>query len=262
MLFFLKKFITFWLMPLPFCLTLVVAGWWLSRPSRRPRGGRGLIAAGAALLVFFSSNLASNWLLRPLEGRYPPIPELAPGQPPTGPLAACRYVVVLGSGHADMAGFSATNQLSTAGLSRIVEGVRLLRALPGAQLIVSGPGVHGRPSHAAILARAAVSLGVDPARIRLIDTARDTEDESRAVKAIVADAPIALVTSAFHMPRAYGDFRRAGVTALPCPADFMVRAADGFHWTDVSWDTESLGRSTAAVHERVGQLWMWLRDRI
>jgi len=261
MLFFLKKLIAFWLMPLPFCLALIAAGWWLARPPRRGRVGRFLVAAGAILLLFFSNNLASIWLLRPLETVYPPIAEFAPGEPPPAALAACRYVVVLGGGHADMAGLSALNKLSTSSLSRITEGVRLLRELPAARLIVSGPAVGHNPSHASILAQAAASLGVDPDRIQLIDTARDTEDESRAVKAIVGDAPIALVTSAWHMPRAAADFRAAGVNALPCPADFKSRTADDFRPSDLSWDAESLERSTAAVHERIGHLWMLLRHK-
>jgi len=259
MLFFLKKFIAFWLMPLPFCVTLIGVGWWLTRSPGRARGGRLLVAAGAVLLLFFSNNLASIRLLRPLESVYAPIPEFIPAEPPPAALVACQYVVVLGGGHADMAGLSAVNKLSTSSLSRLTEAVRLLRELPAARLIVSGPAARDHPSHASILARAAESLGVDPGRIQLIDTARDTEDESRAVKAIVGDAPIALVTSAWHMPRAAADFRAAGVNALPCPADFKSRTADDFRPSDLSWDAESLERSTAAVHERLGRLWMKLK---
>ena len=37
MQFWLKKFVTFWLMPLPFCLTLLVAGLWLTRSAKRAR---------------------------------------------------------------------------------------------------------------------------------------------------------------------------------------------------------------------------------
>ena len=61
MLFGLKKFISFWLMPLPFCLTLIVVGACLLRFSRRPALGRRLLLAGVLLLMLpvLLSRLAS-----------------------------------------------------------------------------------------------------------------------------------------------------------------------------------------------------------
>jgi uncharacterized SAM-binding protein YcdF (DUF218 family) len=254
-LFALKKLISFWLMPMPACLVIAVFGWWLLGFPRRVLLGRTLVATSLLLVLLFGNRLFSVCLLRPLETRYPAIPELSAGRPPPPALAACRYVVVLGSGHADDPGLAALEKLSTAGLGRLTEAVRLLRVLPGARLIVSGPGATGEPSHATILAEAAVSLGVAPGRIILIDYAHDTGDESRAVKAIVGDTPVALVTSAWHMPRAEALFRTAGVNALPCPADYLSKSAPGFLREDLGWDIESLQRSTYAVHEGLGILW-------
>jgi uncharacterized SAM-binding protein YcdF (DUF218 family) len=116
-------------------------------------------------------------------------------------------------------------------------------------------------SHAEILARAAISLGVAADRIHLIDTARDTDDESRAVKAIAGDDPVALVTSAWHMPRAEALFREADVNALPCPADFSARPDARFRWSDLGWDVDSLVRSTWAVHEDLGLLWTRMKTK-
>ncbi len=262
----LKKFISFWLMPVPFCLTLLVAGGILAC-SRRRRLARLLVAAGIVFLLLFSNKVVSSWLVRPLEERYPGIPELRDGEPLPAGLAACRYVVILGGGNSDMPGAAATNKLSSSALERLVEGVRLLRRLPEAGLIVSGPAVGANPSHASVLAAAAISLGIDPARIRRIETARDTEDESYAVKAIVGEAPIALVTSAWHMPRAAHLFRVAGVSFLPCPTDYSAPFGAAFRWTDLTWDSQSLDRSTWAVHERLGSLWLkvrslWLRPPV
>ena len=64
------------------------------------------------------------------------------------------------------------------------------------------------------------------------------------------------------MPRAVGLFRKAGVDVLPCPTDFAGRIDTGFHPEDWSWDTESLERSTFAVRERIGYLWVWLRGKV
>ena len=258
-MFWLKKFISFWLMPLPFCLALLVSGLLLVRLPRRSRFGRGLLALATALLLLFSNRAVSNRLLAPLEGRYHAIPEVAAGAPVPASIAGCSVVVVLGGGHTDMPGIPAAGQLSSSALARIAEATRLLGVLPGARLVVSGPGEPGRPTHAAVLARAAESLGIDPARITQVDTALDTEDESNVVARIVGNARVALVTSAWHMPRAAALFRRAGVDFTPCPADFMSRGDFQFRWANLAWDSESLERSTLAVHEWIGLIWLRLR---
>jgi uncharacterized SAM-binding protein YcdF (DUF218 family) len=258
----LKKFISFWIMPVPFCLTLLTLGWWLTRRGRRSRLGRACFGVGLAAFLLFSNKAFSVWLVSPLERAYPPVPDLVAGAPIPPRLAACRYIVVLGSGHGDTVGLSALGRLSPAGLGRITEGVRLARLVPAARLIVSGPAVGPNPSHALVLETAAESLGVDPARIQRIEDVRDTEDESHAVAAIVGAAPVALVTSAAHMPRAAALFRAAGVNLLPCPADFSAKPVSDWSWTDDLWDSESLDRSTWAVRERLGDLWLRLRGRI
>ncbi len=258
-MFWLKKAISYWLMPLPLCVELLAAGLLVSVLARRPRLGRWLFALAALVLLAFANRAVSTGLLRPLEERYPAVPEVAPGARIPADLYPCRFVVVLGGGHTDVTTLPAVGQLSTSALARVVEGVRLLRILPEARLVVSGPGAPGRPSHAAILARAAESLGIDRARIVLIDAARDTEDESHAVATLVGKTRVALITSAWHMPRAAALFRRAGVDFVPCPADFVSRGDPGFRWTDLAWDSESLERSTLAIHERLGLLWLRLR---
>jgi uncharacterized SAM-binding protein YcdF (DUF218 family) len=257
--FWLKKLVSSFLMPVPLCLALLVLGLLLGRNSRRSGTGRRLVFAAAFVLLFFSNRFVCTKLLRPLEVQNPAIPEFTAAAPVSEGLASCRFVVVLGSGNCEMPGISATSQLSASGLARIVEAVRILRVLPNARLIVSGPGEPGHRSHAAVLALAAESLGIDSARIILIDTARDTEDESFAVARLVGSGRTALVTSAWHMPRAAHLFRRAGVAFVPCPADFASRTDIHLHWSDFGWDIESLERSTLAVHERIGLLWLKLR---
>lgn len=260
MLFWLKKFLGFWLMPLPFCLLLIIAGLWLAKSSRRARLGRALSLAGVELLLLLSNKIVSVWLVHPLEARYAAIPELQAGvAPPT--LATCRFVVVLGGGNGNTPGLSASNQLSGSALARITEGVRVLRVLPDAQLIVSGPAEGNHPSHATMLARAAESLGIAPARIAYIDHARDTEDESNAVRKLAGEAPFALVTSAWHMPRTVALFRSAGLNPVPCPTDYTSHTDDDFRWSDLFWSVESLERSTWAIRERLGYLWIWLRGK-
>jgi uncharacterized SAM-binding protein YcdF (DUF218 family) len=160
-----------------------------------------------------------------------------------------------------MPGLASSHRLSSSALGRIVEGVRILRVLPEARLILSGPATGLHPSHATVLAQAAESLGIERGRVIYIDHARDTEDEANAVKKLVGDKNVALVTSAWHMPRSAALFRSAGVAAVPCPADFKGKPNPEFRWGDLDWDIASLERSTFAVRERIGYLWIWLRGK-
>lgn len=258
----LKKFVSFFLMPVPLCLTLLSLGWLLTSRDRSHRFGRLLISGGLLFLLIFSNKAVSNALVRPLESHYPAVPDVIAGRALDPQLAACRYVVVLGSGHADMPELSSNSRLSFSGLERIVEGVRILRLLPRATLIVSGPAEEGHQSHASVLAATAVSLGVDPALIRRIENGHDTEEESLAVAAMAGAGPVALVTSAAHMPRAAALFRHAGIAFYPCPTDFSARFGPETHWQDFLWDCESLDRSTWAVRERLGYVWLRLRHKI
>ena len=257
MFFWLKKALGFWAMPLPFCLTLLIVGLWLMRKPRRARAGRVLAITGVALLVLLSNKFVSFWLVHPLEAGYAAIPELrAEAIPPS--LAACKFVVVLGSGNGNTPGLSATNRLSPSALARITEAVRLLRALPDAKMIVSGPAEGTHPSHATVLARAAESLGIDPGRIVYIDHARDTEEESLATNRLVGDAPFALITSAWHMPRAVGCFRAAGWNVLPYPVDYRTLPRDQWPLLD------TLGQLTlfsVAAKEWVGLIGYHLMGR-
>ena len=261
MAFWLKKAVSFWLMPLPVCLVLIVTGLWLLLVRRRPRPGRGLLIGGVLLLLLFSNGLVSTWLLRPLESQYPAIPELASGAAPPAALARCRYVVVLGGGHSDTDKLPATGKLSPFARARLLEGLRLLRVLPEARLIVSGGADGSHPSHAAVLAQAAMALGVSSDRIIKLEATRDTGDEAQTVRRLIGDAPVALVTSAWHLPRATGLFQQAGVDALPCPADFLAVPSGEWSWRDLLCDANSLNSSTYAVHEYLGRLWVWLRGK-
>lgn len=263
MLFWLKKAIAYWLMPLPLGLGLIVAGLWLLRKERRARLGRRLALTGALLLLVLSNKQVGQALLRPLETQYPAVPEVAPGGAPPTVIAGCRAIAVLGGGHADTPGLAASQRLSASALARLTEAVRLSRLLPDATIYLSGPADGAGETHAAVLARAAVSLGVAPARLVLIDSARDTDDEVRELRRRFGPTtPVALVTSAWHMPRAMGLARRAGLHAVPCPTDYLSKPNPDFRLSDWTCDLSGLERSTWAVYERLGTLWARLQGKI
>ncbi len=262
MLFWLKKVVGFWLMPLPFSLGLIVAGALCWRFTKHRRLGRGLVAGGLLWLGVFSNEGVGTWMVRGLENRFATIPELPAGTPLPDPLARCQFIAVLGGGHNYVPGWAASNELSASALSRIVEAVRLAHRIPGARLVVSGPpDPDGGPAHSRVLADTAVALGVARERITEISSARDTEAEAAALRAISGNAPVALVTSAWHLPRAMALCRRQGLDVLACPADYSARTIKIKPKDFFRWNVGGLERSTKAFYEWIGLGWARLRNK-
>ncbi len=260
-MFWLKKLISAFLMPLP--LALLAAGLGLALARRRRRAGLALGTLSFLILAAAGNTWISRKLVDPLETRYPAVPELGLNGPILPALAACRHIVVLGSGNGLRETLPALDRLSSGGRARLTEALRLSRLLPGADVLFSGPTfIPGEPTNARVMADAAISLGLDRSRISLLEDARDTEEEARRVKALIGDSDFALVTSAWHMPRAMGLCQKLGLRAHPCPTDYLDTARPGFAWADLSWNPEALERSTAAVHERLGLWWSRLRGKI
>jgi len=264
--FWLKKVVTYFLLPLQFSLTLMLLGGVLVWLTRRKVLGRLCLTTGLLLLLALSFKPVGRGLLAPLETRYAPIPELAVGDALPPEFAACRAIVVFAGGGANTPRLPATLRLGEAGLARLVEGVRLARLLPEATLILTGPArdknAPENETAAATLARAAESLGIEPERMRLLTTARDTEGEVAALAALYgSDTPLALVSSASHMPRIMAYAEKAGLHALPCPTGFAIRPDPKFRWGEYTADISGLAHSTGGIYERLGILWARLRGR-
>jgi uncharacterized SAM-binding protein YcdF (DUF218 family) len=69
-----------------------------------------------------------------------------------------------------------------------------------------------------------------------------------------------LVTSAFHMPRAIGVFRKAGFPVEAYPVDWRTRGTEDL-LRPFAVMSDGLQRSDNAVHEWVGLLVYWLTNR-
>lgn len=193
--------------------------------------------------------------------------ELAPPPHPwPAELREAGFVAVLGGGHGDATSLPAGQRLSASARARLIEGIRIARGLPDAWLVVSGAaggraardaGANEPPeTHARVLADAAVELGFPRERIVEIDTARDTDDEITALRRLAGEERVALVTSAWHLPRAMQLARREQLSVFPCPADFLGgRGGELPPLAWITWDSDSLSNTTRAWREYLGQTW-------
>jgi len=209
----------------------------------------GRILVAVALLGFLACGFgpAGAMLLRPLEDRFAPPAAIA--AEPTG-------IVVLGGGlDARISNARKTFTLSEDG-SRLTTGVALALRYPHARLVFTGGSaeVFGGPDEATPAKRFFEALGIPPDRIVIESRSRNTAENALFTRDLVQPKPgqvWLLVTSAAHMPRAVGSFRRAGFEVVPYPASYRTAGTSSDFWPagDAS---AGLSLTDAAMHEWVG----------
>ena len=245
----------FWFVATPSnALTLaVLAGALLALATRLRRFGLGLAAAGALGLLIGGFSPLANWVIIPLEERFPAFSES------DGPIEG---VVVLGGSF--QAGESLARgqaTLNEAG-ERIVALADLARRYPKAKLVFSGGAgelLGAEPPEADALKRFLDTFGVSPDRVLFENRSRTTSENAAFSRALVEPAPSErwlLVTSAWHMPRAVGCFRKAGFAVTPYPVDYRTRG-----WRDrgrvFASAADGLRRLELGVKEWLGLLGYW-----
>jgi uncharacterized SAM-binding protein YcdF (DUF218 family) len=252
MFFYLKKFLSTFAEPLTICFILFGIGLYhLYRKEPNLKKGRKFITIGLIVLFLFSWSPFSHLLISPFESKFQAYKEVQPND-------QFDYIFVLGSGFALNETLPATSQLGEQALARVVEGVRLHKLFPDSKLIFSGYGGAEKTPYSVIAANAAIELGINPDQIIQIPEAKDTIDESTMGFKIVGDKPFLLISSAAHLPRSIGLFKKLGMNPTPAPADFINKG----EWRLSYPSSGGLYRSERAIYEGLGTTWAWLTGRL
>jgi uncharacterized SAM-binding protein YcdF (DUF218 family) len=259
-MFFIKKLVSAFLGPLPLCLLVAGVGLALLWFTRRQRAGKVLVTAGLGVLTVLGFGWTARVWLGPLEHQFRPLLVEGVQDPRDAPAREARWIVVLGGGHTPATGLPPTSQLNPISAARVVEALRLKRLVPHAKLLLSGGFGVGR-SHGELLAESCEALGVPRQDLVVEDRTYDTFDEARFVHERIGSDPFILVTSASHLPRAVGLFRKQGMSPLASPADFA--ALEGPLSVGSFFPTASaLGEVERAIHEYLGELFGKLRGEL
>lgn len=253
---YLAKLFWFLFSPLSLVLLLLVAGLLLGALGRR-RIGRWATGTATVLLVLFTTTNLGLLLVRPLEARFPRQPEPA----------EVTGIVVLGGGmNASLNGRNGGWELNRAG-DRFVEALRLAQRYPEARILVTG-GITVLSDAAESEADAAVrfftALGIARDRLLVEGESRNTEENALFARQLARPADgdtWLLVTSAAHMPRSVGLFRKAGFDVLPWPTDYFT-GADVAPQLALGTGTENLDILNAALREWAGLTAYHLTGRI
>lgn len=211
---------------------------------------------GTVLLCLFSYSMVADKLVRPLEQEYAPLTNYQS-------LKNVKWIVVLSGGSCVDPSLPMSTYLSDASLARLTEGVFLHNRLPETKLILTGrSGFEGITPVAEVMADTAREWGVDPEDIVVEKEATDTKDHPIYIKELVESGPFILVTSASHMPRAMGLFRKHGMEPIPAPTDYMVKEREALTPGVFFPDADSLEKAERAIHEYLGILWGKLKSQI
>ncbi len=255
MFFVLSKTAGYLLLPSNILLLIGLVGLLLLL-TRWRRAGVGLMAASLILFALCGFLPIGKVLAHALESRFPP------WNPARG---APEGIVVLGGAISPALSRIYRAPQLTGSAERVTVIAKLARDFPKARIIFSGgdASLSGRAGREAdYLLPLLDTFGVPRGRVALENRARNTYENAVFAKALAKPKPgerWLLVTSAQHMPRAVGCFRRVGFPVEAYPVDWNLppHPAYGFALA-VSNGLRSLD---AAVHEWEGLVAYWLSGR-
>ena len=240
----------FWALVQPISLIfLLMLGGWVLTLLRRPR--LGLVMGALGLLLFGASSFTTLGMLTiaPLEGRFVQ-PQVLP--------ASVDHIVMLGGA---TAGRVSTRrqiaELTEAG-DRLTGTLFLAQLYPEARIVLSGGTglliVDGEPE-AETAARFFEDHGIARERLVLEAESRNTDENADLTKLMLGEHPgtVVLVTSAFHMPRSVGLFRKVGIDVIAWPTDYRSAGDEGVG-LDIANPVLNITTTGVALKEWIGLL--------
>ena len=200
-------------------------------------------------VVLLSVPLVSDVLMGSLERQTRAAEAAAP---------ACCYdaIVVLGGGVGPAYPPELPDPHLNEGADRVWHAARLWKRGLAPRIIVSGGSFlaqHGGPpaTEADAMRMFLVDLGVPADAITDEGKALNTIENIRNVRAIVGKGRVALVTSAYHMPRALQLAARAGLNVGAFPTEYQVVPTIRLPWDNWLPSVGGLSESNLALREIV-----------
>jgi len=247
--FVLSKTIGVMLMPTNFLVLLGLLGVILLA-TRFVWLGRKLLVVSILMLAICAFSPLGSLLMYPLENRFAPW-DAARGAP--------DGIIVLGGPIDPELSISHDTPVIRWAPDRIVVTAELARKYPNARIVFTGGSanlVFNDAREADFAIEIFEALGIDKSRLTSERQSRNTYENAAFSKALAAPKPgerWLLVTSAYHMPRAVGLFRKVGFAVEPYPVDWRVgRAGDIFSFSMAGG--EGLMQTDTAMREWIGLL--------
>jgi uncharacterized SAM-binding protein YcdF (DUF218 family) len=216
---------------------------------RLRRLGRLVAALAIAQLIVFSFSAVADALLDPLE-------DMARSDAAAAPACCYEAIVVLGGSIGPAQPPLRPDPKLSDSSDRVWHAARLFHRGVAPRIIVSSGSYavqagEAPPSQteAVAMRQFLLALGVPDDRIVMEGKSLNTIENMRETRALVGAAPVALVTSAYHMPRALRLARRAGLNAGAFPTDWHVLPGTSPWWESFWPSVGALAASGIALRE-------------
>lgn len=247
MFFLISKLLAPFCLPLTYVFLFVLAALVFYR--RKPRLGRTCLLLALLLLLVFGTSPVPDLMVRVLESRYEPV----------SPLPHVDAVIVL-AGAVNL-WISTPEYIEFGeGVERILAGIRLVREGYGEVLIITGGSGNiydQTKSEAVLLQQFAIDFGVPKDKILVDPSSRNTYENAVNTKALMERHGISssiLVTTASHLPRSMGCFKKLGLEPIPYPVDIHSSPEPDYHILNIIPGADVLEKTSFALHEYIGIL--------
>ncbi|QCO13846.1 YdcF family protein [Azospirillum brasilense] len=222
MSFVLSKLLWLLVSPGNLLVLILTAGTTLLFTRRLAHWGRRLVVAVTVGFVIVMVTPIASWVALPLEERFPrpDLPERVDG-----------IIMLGGAVNPPITRDRGEPSLNDAA-ERVLAFAELIRRYPQAHAVFSGgsgrlAGQDALELREDLAVRGALrQVGIDPDHVTYENESRNTWENALFSQRIVQPKPgerWILVTSAMHMPRSVGIFRRIGWEVIPHPVDYRTR---------------------------------------
>jgi len=215
----------------------------------RRRIASAILGASAALLYALSISPVTDFLISPLERRYPD---------PAAHTQQCDAIAVMGGGLIERGSAEGRKPvLSRTSGERVNIAFRLWREARRPILLSGGDSWSFTVPEATIMASTLEALGVPESDLSVEWWSRNTFENARFGKA-TAEAfgwkKLCVITSGYHLTRTVRSFRAAGMEVVPVPADPWASSGD-YSWRSLIPAADHLHGSTIALREYLALAW-------
>lgn len=210
---YINKVIAAFLLPPGILIVLMLLlNFWLYK---KKASGAKVLSLLIAVFYLLTTSFVSDGLVRSLESQYTIRPEVSGD-----------VIILLGGGALmDTPDIDGTGSLSGSAANRLLTAARLQKKLNIPVIASGGKVFEDTGTEAVITKRILLGLGIPENKILIEDKSLNTTQNALFTKEIMEKGHFAkpiLVTSAFHMPRAVKNFRKAGLEVTAFPADYKA----------------------------------------
>jgi uncharacterized SAM-binding protein YcdF (DUF218 family) len=203
------RFFGWWIINIDLVFIFILFLGWIFSLLNVKKWGKRFVLFSCLGFAFFAIVPVGLWTFEDLENRFPKITSIPPHT---------KGMILLGGSFDPMTTRGRGETAYNLAAGRFIEFVEIAKANPHLQLAFTGTAFEAETAKKEFKA-----LGLDPSSILFEGNSKDTKENAAKSRELLkpnSQDQWLLVTSAYHMARSVGLFRRAGFNVIPYPVDY------------------------------------------